>query len=284
MTDQVPSVVPALDTEESVRAAIGSARRIVVKIGSSSLSSARRGLDDARLAALVAALADVHDAGRDIVLISSGAIAAGLKPLGLTRRPRDVAHQQAAAAVGQGLLIERYTEMFAHRDIRVGQVLLTPDDVAVRDNYHNALRALGTLLRMGVLPVVNENDTVATQEIRFGDNDRLAALVAQLVRADALVILSDVDALYTSHPDDPGAQAISFVPDVDELRVDTHRIGSAVGTGGMNTKVQAAQLAASAGIPVMLARANAVLDALHGAPVGTAFAPVDHARPRRRPT
>lgn len=281
MTDRPRLPKQTLTTERAVRAAVGGARRIVVKIGSSSLSSAHRGLDDARLASLVAALSDIHETGRDIVLISSGAIAAGLKPLGLSRRPRDVAHQQAAAAVGQGLLIERYTEMFAHRDIRVGQVLLTPDDVAVRDNYHNALRALGTLLRMGVLPVVNENDTVATQEIRFGDNDRLAALVAQLVRADALVILSDVDALYTSHPDDPDAQAISFVPDVDELRVDTHRIGSAVGTGGMTTKVQAAQLAASAGIPVLLAQAGSVLEALQGGQVGTAFAPVDHARPRR---
>ncbi len=270
-----------LSSEAEVRAAIGDAHRLVVKIGSSSLSSPTRGLDDARLASLVAALADVHEAGRDVVLISSGAIAAGLKPLGLSRRPRDLAHQQAAAAVGQGLLMERYTEMFSHRQIRVGQLLLTVDDIALQDNYHNALRTLGTLLRMGVVPVVNENDTVATQEIRFGDNDRLAALVAQLVRADTLLILSDVDALYTAHPDDPGAEAISFVPDVDQLQVDTHRTGTAVGTGGMTTKVQAAQLAASAGIPVVLANAAAALPALHGESVGTAFAPVDHARPRR---
>ncbi|MFT8395675.1 MAG: glutamate 5-kinase [Propionibacterium sp.] len=265
-----------------MRTAIGKARRLVVKIGSSSLSSASKGLDDERLEHVVTTLAAAHKAGRDIVLISSGAIAAGLRPLGLSRRPRDLAHQQAAAAVGQGLLMERYTEGFAQHGIRVGQVLLTVDDVTRQSNYRNALRTLGTLLRMGVLPIVNENDTVATHEIRFGDNDRLAALVAQLVRADALVLLSDVDALYTAHPDDPDAERIDFVPDVDELEVDTHRAGRAgVGSGGMTTKVQAAQIAASAGIPVMLDNARDAEHAIAGRGGGTVFAPIDHRRPRR---
>ncbi|WP_415631461.1 glutamate 5-kinase [Propionibacterium sp.] len=273
---------PRLNTEEQVRTAIGKARRLVVKIGSSSLSSASKGLDDERLEHVVTTLAAAHKAGRDIVLISSGAIAAGLRPLGLSRRPRDLAHQQAAAAVGQGLLMERYTEGFAQHGIRVGQVLLTVDDVTRQSNYRNALRTLGTLLRMGVLPIVNENDTVATHEIRFGDNDRLAALVAQLVRADALVLLSDVDALYTAHPDDPDAERIDFVPDVDELEVDTHRAGRAgVGSGGMTTKVQAAQIAASAGIPVMLDNARDAEHAIAGRGGGTVFAPIDHRRPRR---
>ena len=149
------------------------------------------------------------------MLISSGAIAAGLAPLGLRRRPRDLAHQQAAAAVGQGLLMQRYTELFRERGILVGQVLPTVDDVTRQSTYANALRTLGTLLRMGVVPIINENDAVATHEIHFGDNDRLAALVAQLVRADALVLLSDVDALFTAHPDELDSLPITFVPDVE---------------------------------------------------------------------
>lgn len=267
---------------EDVRAAIGRARRVVVKVGSSSLSSASDGLDVERLGALVKVLADAHDAGRDVVLISSGAIAAGLAPLGLARRPRDLAHQQAAAAVGQGLLIEHYTQRFQQRNIRVGQVLITVDDVTRRASYANALRTMGTLIRMGVIPVVNENDTVATHEIRFGDNDRIAALIAQLVRADALVLLSDVDGLYTADPGQEGAERIDFVPDVEDLEVDTRGQGSAgIGSGGMTTKLQAAQIATGAGIPVVLARANQAARALAGDDVGTAFAPTDKRRPRR---
>ena len=227
-------------TEEEVRQQVATGRRLVIKVGSSSLSSASRGLAEDRVAALVSALADAHDDGHDIVLISSGAIAAGLAPLQLRRRPRDLAHQQAAAAVGQGLLVQRYTELFRDRGILVGQVLLTVDDVTRQSTYANALRTLGTLLRMGVVPIINENDTVATHEIHFGDNDRLAALVAQLVRADALLLLSDVDSLFTAHPDEPGSLPISFVPDVEALTVDTHRIGSNIGSGGMTTKLQAA--------------------------------------------
>ena len=140
------------------------------------------------------------------MLVSSGAIAAGLAPLGLPRRPRDLATQQAAASVGQGLLVDRYTAAFARHGVLVGQVLLTADDLIRRAHYRNAQRTLARLLELGVVPVVNENDTVATDEIRFGDNDRLAALVAHLVRADALVLLSDVDGLYDGDPRRPGAR------------------------------------------------------------------------------
>lgn len=268
-------------TEEEVRQQVATGRRLVIKVGSSSLSSASRGLAEDRVAALVSALADAHDDGHDIVLISSGAIAAGLAPLQLRRRPRDLAHQQAAAAVGQGLLVQRYTELFRARGILAGQVLLTVDDVTRQSTYANALRTLGTLLRMGVVPIINENDTVATHEIHFGDNDRLAALVAQLVRADALLLLSDVDSLFTAHPDEPGSLPISFVPDVEALTVDTHRIGSNIGSGGMTTKLQAAQIATGAGIPVVLGRASQVGEILVGEPVGTAFSPIDKRRPRR---
>ena len=268
-------------TEEEVRREVAEARRVVIKVGSSSLSSESHGLNTDRVAALVRTLADCHDEGHDVVLVSSGAIAAGLSPLGLRLRPRDLAHQQAAAAVGQGLLMQRYTELFNARGILVGQVLLTVEDLTRKASYTNALRTLGTLLRMGAVPIINENDAVATHEVRFGDNDRLAALTAQLVRADALVLLSDVDALYTAHPDEPDAEPITFVPDVERLNVDTHRIGSAIGTGGMTTKIQAAQIATSAGIPVVLARAEAIDQVLAGDQVGTAFSPIDRPRPRR---
>ena len=191
------------------------ARRIVVKVGSSSLTTAAGGLDADRVDALVDVLAKAQRRGaEEIVLVSSGAIAAGLAPLGLARRPRDLARQQAAASVGQGLLVARYTASFARYGVRVGQVLLTSDDISRRAHYRNAYRTLDQLLAMGALPVVNENDTVATDEIRFGDNDRLAALVAHLVRADLLVLLSDVDGLYDGdpaharhHPDRRGARA-----------------------------------------------------------------------------
>ncbi|MGH8894072.1 MAG: glutamate 5-kinase, partial [Actinomycetes bacterium] len=167
--------------------------RVVVKVGSSSITSAEGGLDPPRLDALVDALAGARIGGREIVLVSSGAIASGLAPLGLVRRPRDLASQQAAASVGQGVLIHRYTESYARHGMTVGQVLLTSDDVVRRGHYRNAQRTLYTLLAMGAVPIVNENDTVATEEIRFGDNDRLAALVAHLVHADQLVLLSDVE-------------------------------------------------------------------------------------------
>ena len=165
------------------RQAVVDAKRVVVKVGSSSLTTAAGGLDPQRLAALADVIADVRRGGAEVVLVSSGAIAAGLAPLGLKRRPRGLAAQQAAASVGQGLLVHRYTEELARHGVVVGQVLLTLDDVTRRSHYRNAHQTFAKLLELGVLPIVNENDTVATSEIRFGDNDRLAALVAQLIGA-----------------------------------------------------------------------------------------------------
>ena len=180
-----------MGTEAVLRAAIADARRVVVKVGSSSLTGPGGGaIDEARLVALVAHLADVRARGGEVVLVSSGAIAAGLGPLGLKFRPRDLATQQAAASVGQGALVAAYARAFAHPHLRVGQVLLTADDVTRRTHYTNARRTLTRLLDLGIVPIVNENDTVATHEIRFGDNDRLAALVSHLVGADALVLLT----------------------------------------------------------------------------------------------
>ncbi len=268
-------------TEDTVREAIASARRIVVKIGSSSLASVNGGLDEAKIENLVAVLADAHDSGRDVLLVSSGAIATGLKPLKLSKRPTDLAHQQAAAAVGQGVMMQHYTQLFAARGIVTAQVLLTVEDLTRQESYSNALRTLGTLIRMGVVPIINENDTVATHELRFGDNDRIAALIAQLARADALILLTDVPGLYTAHPDEPGSKPISFVPDIEGLSVDTTRIGSKIGTGGMQTKLLAAQIACSAGIPVVLTQANQAKAAINGSRVGTCLAPIDKRRPRR---
>jgi glutamate 5-kinase len=257
------------------RATIGAANRVVVKVGSSSLTTAAGGLDPVRLGGLVDALAATRTAGRQVVLVSSGAIAAGLAPLGLPRRPRDLATQQAAASVGQMLLVERYAAAFGRHGLVVGQVLLTADDLIRRSHYRNAHRTLERLLTLGVVPVVNENDAVATEEIRFGDNDRLAALVAHLVQADALVLLSDVDGLYDGDPRQPGAQLVPEVRDAADLS--QVRVGGAgtsgLGTGGMASKLDAAQIAAGAGVPVLLTSAPRVSAALAGEGVGTYFPP-----------
>jgi glutamate 5-kinase len=255
-------------------------RRVVVKIGSSSLTTAHGGLDRARVDALVDALAGEASGAREVVLVSSGAIAAGLAPLGLKARPRDLATQQAAASVGQGLLMRAYTESFARHGRTVGQILLTVDDVTRRAHYRNAYRTLRRLLDLRTVPIVNENDTVATEEIRFGDNDRIAALVAALVHADLLVLLSDVDALYTGDPTRSTSKRIDEVRgDHDLAGVSIGRTGRAgVGTGGMVTKIEAARIATGAGIPVLLTSASAAAEALAGEPVGTVF----H-RVRKRP-
>jgi glutamate 5-kinase len=256
-----------------VREAVTEARRIVVKVGSSSLTTASGGIDDQRVDALVDVLGRLATGGREVVLVSSGAIAAGLSPLNLPRRPRDLATQQAAASVGQGLLIGRYAAGFARHGLTVGQILLTVDDVTRRAHYRNAYRTLRKLLDLGALPIVNENDTVATEEIRFGDNDRLAALVAALVQADLLVLLSDVDALYTASPSSPGARRISLVRDESDLsEISVGGAGKAgVGTGGMVTKVEAARIATGFGIPVVLTSAFLAAEALGGDDIGTFF-------------
>ncbi len=257
------------------------ARRVVVKVGSSSLTTDAGGIDDARLRALVDALAVRRLAGLEVVLVSSGAIAAGLAPLRLRTRPRDLARQQAAASVGQGLLMHRYTAAFERHRIPVGQVLLTVDDVTRRAHYRNAYRTLAKLIELGVLPIVNENDTVATSEIRFGDNDRLAALASHLVHADALVLLSDVDAVYDRDPGHPAARRLDVVRAEDELaHVDVAAVG-AFGTGGMATKLEAARIATGAGIPAVVGHADDVARVLEGV-AGTWFVPTGKKRSTRQ--
>ncbi|MGN6253059.1 MAG: glutamate 5-kinase [Marmoricola sp.] len=265
-----------------MRTLVRDARRVVVKVGSSSLTTPDGALDPARIQRLVDTLAAVRARGAEVVLVSSGAIAAGLVPLGLARRPRDLARQQAAASVGQGLLVHRYTEELAAHGLVAGQVLLTVDDVTRRAHYRNAQRTVEKLLELGVLPIVNENDTVATSEIRFGDNDRLAALVAHLVHADLLVLLSDVDGLYDGPPGRSGSR---LLPDVrgeaDLAAVRVGGSGSSVGTGGMHTKLDAARIATGAGIPVVLTDAAGAAPALAGEVVGTLFHPTGRRRPTR---
>lgn len=263
------------------RAALARAGRLVVKVGSSSLTDASGHLAPDRLRLLVDAVAARWHAGTEVLLVTSGAIAAGLGPLGLTSRPHDLATQQAAASVGQGLLVQRYLAEFATHEILVGQVLLTVSDITRQSTYQNAFRTLDRLLRLHTLPIINENDTVATHEIRFGDNDRLAALVAGLVGADGLIMLSDVDALYTAHPSQPDAERIDTVSDLDALDADTSRRGSKVGTGGMFTKLEAARIATGAGIPALIGSLVNVERILSESATGTVFDPADKRRPRR---
>ena len=258
-----------------VRPDIAAAHRVVVKIGSSSLTTRDGGIDEERIAALTDAVAARVRDGRQVLLVSSGAIAAGLAPLGLRKRPRDLATQQAAASVGQGLLIARYTEAFKAHGRGVGQVLLTADDLMRRAHYRNAQRTLDRLLELGVIPVINENDTVATDEIRFGDNDRLAALVAHVSRASALILLSDVDGLYDGDPRKGGARRVEIVTGPHDLAaVRAGKTGaSGVGRGGMSTKVDSALIATAAGIPTVVTSAASAASAIAGERTGTYFAP-----------
>ena len=250
------------------------ARRVVVKVGSSSLTSIENSIDENALRSIVDALGRIKAQGVEVVFVSSGAITAGLQPLGLSRRPKDLATKQAAASVGQGLLISRYTEHFARYDVTVGQVLVTAEDLMRHSQYKNAHRQIERLLDLGILPIVNENDAVATHEIKFGDNDRIAALVAHLIKADALLLLSDVDALYTRPPKDGGERIPTVTDPIADLEgVEIGTVGRAgVGSGGMVTKVQAARIAAASGIPALVTSAANIESALAGEDVGTWFA------------
>lgn len=260
------------------RSGIAGARRVVVKVGSSSIS----GDNHHRIESIVDALAAAHARGTQVVLVSSGAIATALPLLNLAGRPSDLATQQAAAAVGQNVLMWRYQTTLERYGLLAGQVLLTAGDLENAAHRANARRAVDRLLGLGVLPIVNENDTVATHEIRFGDNDRLAALVAELIGADTLILLSDIASLYTRPPSEPGAEAIHTVPFGDDLT--RFEFGSvvvnSVGTGGAATKASAARLAAASGIGVLVTSADLVEQALAGEDIGTWFAPNPETPPR----
>lgn len=259
------------------REAIRTARSVVVKIGTTALTTPAGVFDANRLATLVEAIESRMRTGSDVVIVSSGAIAAGIEPLRLSKRPTDLATKQAAASVGQVALINSWSTSFARYERTVGQVLLTAHDISMRVQHTNAARTLDRLRALHAVAIVNENDTVATNEIRFGDNDRLSALVAHLVGADALVLLSDIDGLYDGDPRKAGpenpARFIAEVNGSGDLDGVVAGRGSSLGTGGMASKLSSALLAADAGVPVLLAAAADAATALSDASVGTVFAP-----------
>jgi glutamate 5-kinase len=254
-----------------------SSKRVVVKVGSSLLSGGRPGLDLDYVRRLADALHDVRATGRDVVLVTSGAIGAGLKPLGYDSRPKALRLQQAAAAVGQGALMHAYAEAFARHGLVVGQVLLTRDGVESRLRYLNARNTLGALLEAGAIPVINENDTVSVEEIRIGDNDTLAALVTKLVDGDLLIILTDVDGLCTSDPRKGDAPVVDEVADIScEVACYAEGAGTDLGSGGMVTKIEAARMATAAGAGMVLVNGGdpaVLMRVLAGEHIGTFFCP-----------
>jgi glutamate 5-kinase len=259
--------------------------RVVVKIGTSSITNALGELDEDALAKLCDELVTARRAGHGVTVVCSGAIAAGMPALGLDRRPTHVGTLQAIAAVGQPLLMARISASFARQGVVAGQVLLTPYDFLHRTQYLHARETLHRLLDLGVIPVVNENDTVADDEIRFGDNDRIAALVANLIDADLLVLLTDTAGLFTADPRlDASASLVEEITAVDEaLDAAVGGAGSARGSGGMATKLAAARIASWSGVRSVIAAADApdvVAGAIAGRPVGTVVAP----RPERLPS
>jgi glutamate 5-kinase len=254
------------------------ARRLVVKVGTYTLSDAEGRLDREQMRDIVQQIASLREEGREVILVSSGAIAAGVELLELDERPRDIPSLQAASSVGQGLLLQLYSVYFAHYNVLVGQVLFTQYDFAHRQQYLNARNTFRRLLEQGVVPVVNENDTVAVEEIRFGDNDRLAALVSLLTGADLLVMLSDIEGFYTADPKrDPSAR---LIPEVERITPAMLKAaGEAVeehASGGMAAKLEAARIATASGIGVVVApgkEPDILARVLKGERVGTYFYP-----------
>lgn len=254
---------------------------IVVKIGTSSLTQRQTGqLALSTIATLVETLTNLRNQGNQVVLVSSGAVGVGCDRLGITERPRSVTLKQAVAAVGQGRLMRVYDDLFSSLQQPIAQVLLTRGDLVQRSRYLNAYNTFQELLRLGVIPVVNENDTVAVEELKFGDNDTLSALVASLLEADWLFLLTDVDRLYSADPrSNPDAQPISLVSSIEQLealQVQTGTSGSQWGTGGMITKIEAARIATSAGVRIVITEGRSphnIEKILQGEPIGTHFAP-----------
>lgn len=249
---------------------------LVIKIGSNILASEDNGLDMQRIQTLADDISSVQEMGYETVVVSSGAIAAGMKKLGLKERPKDIILKQAAAAVGQSSLMWAYEKCFALHKKTVAQLLLTQEDFSDRKRYLNSKNTLSTLLSYGIIPVINENDTVATEEIKFGDNDNLAALVARLIEAERLLILSDVDGLFTDDPrKNSEASLIGFVEKITpELERQAGGTGTKVGTGGMISKLKAAQMAVTHGITVNILNGRekgGIISLLKGKACGTEF-------------
>lgn len=257
------------------------AKCIVVKVGTSTLTHETGNLNLMRMEHLVRQLADLKNQDREVILVTSAAIGAGMGRLGIRQRPKEIPAKQALAAIGQGILMQTYEKLFSEYGTAVAQVLLTKDDVADRSRYLNARNTLKKIIQYGAVPIINENDTVTFDEIKVGDNDTLAAMVAGLVDADLLVLLSDIDGLYTADPrKEADAQLIPLVeeitPEIEALAGDP---GSKFGSGGMQTKIAAARIAVTQGIPMVLANGSApdCLQFLNGTPGnGTLFLAKQH--------
>ena len=259
------------------RLSLKDARRIVVKVGTSTLTHGETGkLNLARMERLIRELADLMNQGKEVILVSSGAIAAGLGHLGLPKKPDTIREKQALAAIGQGILMHIYEKLFAEYGKTMAQVLLTKENAMRHHQYLNSRNALLALLKMGAVPVVNENDVVSIDEIRIGDNDNLSAIVSTLTDADALILLTDIDGLYTGNPKtDPNARLLSEITEITpEIELMAGGAGSGLGTGGMQTKLQAAKIAVSAGVMMVIApgeRENVIRSVLDGDEIGTFF-------------
>lgn len=259
-----------------IRNELMAAKRIVVKVGTSTLTHATGKLNLYRIEKLVRELADLANEGREIILVTSGAVGAGLDRMGLAERPKTIPEKQALAAVGQGILMHIYEKIFAEYGQTVAQVLLTKENSLRHNQYMNSRNALLTLLKMAVIPIINENDAIAVDELKIGDNDTLSATVATLVDADALVILSDIEGVYTANPQtDKNAKLIDCIeeitPEVEKL---AGGAGSKLGTGGMYTKIQAAKIAVNSGVAMVIAsgqRDEVLRQVLKGQVVGTLF-------------
>ena len=269
-----------------MRDAVVKAQRIVVKVGSSSLTHPNGHVNLHQIEQLVRQLADLANMGKEVLLVSSGAVGAGLGPLGFKEKPRDLTLKQAAASVGQGVLLHMYERFFAEYGHTVGQVLLTREDSTARHRYINLRNTLLALLKLGVIPIINENDVVTIDEFKIGDNDTLSANVAAIVEADLLIILSDIDGLYTANPQThPEAE---IIPEVEEITQHIYDIsggaGSSLGTGGMYTKIQAAHIASNSGLHMVIASGedpSVLRRIVNGEMVGTHFWPVDE-HPNRK--
>ena len=253
-----------------------SAKRIVVKVGTSTLTHSGGNLNLYRIEHLIREIADLHNAGKEIIFVTSGAIAAGIGKMGLAKKPETIPENQALAAIGQGVLMHIYEKFFAEYGLTMGQILLTrnsTNDEHARENSKNSLTAL---LKMGVIPVINENDAVAVDEIKIGDNDNLSAMVANIVDAEVLIILTDIDGLYNGNPKtDSAAKLIHEVPEINsEIEEMAGGAGTKLGTGGMFTKIQAAKLATENGIAMLIISGKEIGNlrrALNGEEIGTIF-------------
>ena len=240
----------------SLRDKLKDAKRVVIKVGTSTLLYGETGqINLNRIDLLVREIVDLSNQGKDVILVTSGAIGVGMVRMGLKKRPTDVKEKQALASVGQGLLMHLYDKFFAEYGKTMGQVLLTMDNAVQHKQYSNSRNTLMTMLKMGVIPVINENDAVAVDEVKIGDNDRLSAMVASLVDAELLIILSDIDGVYTANPSkDPNATIIDEIPEITPaVEKIAGGAGSDVGTGGMATKIEAAKIATASGVTMLIA-------------------------------